>query len=309
LDIDLRRLFWALRRSSGLWEGWKDARHYSRIPTIEEYGKRILRSAGLSTNMEQVVVARKPGGNGPIYAIALAKLGMHVDYIGAVGAEAVHPMFQDFAGEARLHGICEPALTEALEFEDGKLICSKLTAFDGFTWESLKERAGVEGLAALMDGADLLSFNNWTMLSAMNDCWRHLLEEVIPCMKKPPASKKVFFDLADPEKRRREDLLEALGLIRRFESAGFDTTLGLNLKEARQVLSALGKDGDSMGLRELVTELGEELKLSSIAVHPTECAACFRKGRYFEVQVPSVGIRRLQRGTGITLMPGLCLLW
>ena len=43
-----------------------------------------------------------------------------------------------------------------------------------------------------------------------------------------------FFDLADPEKRTREDILKALSLITEFEKY-FDVILGLNEKEAYEI--------------------------------------------------------------------------
>ena len=53
------------------------------------------------------------------------------------------------------------------------------------------------------------------------------------------ARRRIFFDLADPEKRTREDITRAMQLIGRF-SAHFDVIVGLNEKEAGEVAHALG---------------------------------------------------------------------
>lgn len=210
-----------------------DVHSFQRIKTIEEYGQRIIQSAGKSTNFENVVIRQKPGGNGTIYAIALDTLGMQVRYIGATGVDRPHAVYEAFSKTAELIGLCAPAETQALEFQDGKLICSKLTAFDGFGWDCLVQKVGLKALTQYMDEADLISFNNWTMLLGMNECWRHLLDEVVPVMQTPPQQKQMFFDLADPQKRSQQDLKTALELIREFQKAGFSVTLGLNLKEAQ----------------------------------------------------------------------------
>lgn len=65
---------------------------------------------------------------------------------------------------------------------------------------------------------------------------------MLPTLPARPAGaepRNFFFDLADPEKRTREDLLEVLCLIARFGAFG-RVTLGLILKEAQQVAVALG---------------------------------------------------------------------
>ena len=51
---------------------------FSRFRTIREYGTRILEGCGLSTNIELVSIMRKLGGNGPIYAEGLNKLGVEI---------------------------------------------------------------------------------------------------------------------------------------------------------------------------------------------------------------------------------------
>ena len=43
------------------------------------------------------------------------------------------------------------------------------------------------------------------MLTSMNATWAAILKEVCPKLTGP--RRKIFFDLADPEKRTREDIL------------------------------------------------------------------------------------------------------
>src|SRR5690349_5213906 len=57
-----------------------DVRHnaesFDRIPTIANFAERLAAAAGKSTNIEGVVQRVKLGGNGPIMANALSRLGM-----------------------------------------------------------------------------------------------------------------------------------------------------------------------------------------------------------------------------------------
>lgn len=104
---------------------------YTRIETIEDYGNRILEGSGLSLNLEVVTLAKKIGGNGPIYAGGLKKLGVKTDYIGAIGVNKVHSIFSELISEdCSITGVAEPAHTDAYEFRDGKIITSRLETLD-----------------------------------------------------------------------------------------------------------------------------------------------------------------------------------
>lgn len=255
-----------------------DADHYSRIQTIADYGKRIMDGAGLSTNFEFVLQQKKAGGNGTIFAAALGKLGFSTVYIGATGTISPNEVFRELVGSGDVYGICEPASTEALEFLDGKLICSDLSSFVSFSWNTLCRKIGIEKLAQLMDEADVIGFNNWTMLTAMSDCWHHILEDVIPLLKTSPAQKELFFDLADPQKRSKQDILQALQLIQQFQNTGFCVTLGLNLKEATLLLGLFTDVPSNMALEDLVTSLSKYIHVHCIVVHPVDCAIAVSEG-------------------------------
>ena len=103
----------------------ESAEKYSRLPTIAQLASRLSAAAGRSTNVELVGQLTKLGGNGPIMANALASFGMKVSYLGILGYPNLHPVFADFAKRAEVHSIAEPGYTDALEFEDGKIMLGK----------------------------------------------------------------------------------------------------------------------------------------------------------------------------------------
>ena len=103
----------------------ESADKYQRLTTIAKYADRLAAAAGKSTNVEMVNQLTKLGGNGPIMANALASFGMKVCYLGNLGFPSLHPVFADFAKQAEVYSIAEPGYTDALEFEDGKIICGK----------------------------------------------------------------------------------------------------------------------------------------------------------------------------------------
>src|SRR5947208_11379487 len=102
-----------------------NAETFHRLSSIGQMAARVAGAAGRSTNIEMVNQRVKLGGNGPIMANALARLGVKVTYVGALGYPSLHPVFNEFAGHADIHSIAEAGHTDALEFEDGKIMMTK----------------------------------------------------------------------------------------------------------------------------------------------------------------------------------------
>ncbi len=248
---------------------------FTPIRSIPEFAQRIGGAAGKSTNIELYPLMDKLGGNGPIMANALLEAGTRVTYLGALGRPAIHPVFHDFASRVEVVSLCNPATTIAVEFNDGKLMLGQLRSLDTITLETIYQVMGEESLRSALAAADLVSLVNWTMIPNMTAVLRSFVEDVLPACP-PREGKLFFFDLADPEKRSHEDLIEVLEVMARFDKFG-KVTLGLNLKEAQRVYQALGFAalGESEeDLRTIATDIREKLNLACVVVHPRESAAC-----------------------------------
>lgn len=252
---------------------------FTTIGSIPEFAARIAGAAGKSTNLEFYPIMDKLGGNGPIMAAALLAGGARITYVGSLGKPAPHPVFQSFAARAEVVSLCEPATTIAVEFGDGKLMLGQLRSLDTITLAKIDEVMGASRFRAELAAADLVALVNWTMIPNMTSIFRDLVATVLPALPARPAGaapRNFFFDLADPEKRTREDLREALGLIARFGAFG-QVTLGLNLKEAQQVAAVLGlasPEKDEASLRAACAAVRETLGLATVVIHPRESAAC-----------------------------------
>src|SRR5437868_3976157 len=118
----------------------ESADRYQRLTTIDKFAERMAAAAGQSTNVELVTQLTKLGGNGPIMANALASFGIKVTYLGILGYPALHPVFADFAKRADVHSIAEPGYTDAIEFEDGKIMVGKHESLKQMNWENICER-------------------------------------------------------------------------------------------------------------------------------------------------------------------------
>jgi len=212
---------------------------YVRLARMAQWGERICAAAGKSTNIELVSQMTKLGGNGPIMANAMASFGLRVSYLGILGYPNLHPVFADFAQRAEVHSIAEPGYTDAVEFEDGKVMLGKHQSLRQMNWENIQTRFGQDRFAAKIRESEFIAFTNWTMLTQMNSIWSAVQREICPQLDGP--RRKLFFDLADPEKRTPADIAEALKLIAAFERH-FDVIFGLNEKEAYEIGHNLGLD-------------------------------------------------------------------
>ena len=280
---------------------------FQRIPTIAKFAARLAAAAGKSTNVELVNKFTKLGGNGPIMANALASLGLKVTYLGNLGYPSLHPVFADFAKCAEVHSIAEPSHTDALEFEDGKIMLGKIEALKDVNWENISTRYGKVKFTAKFSSADLVGFVNWTMLTAMSDIWTAIQKEICPALTGP--RRKIFFDLADPEKRPHKDIQHALDLIAGFEKY-FDVILGLNEKEAHEigdVLSLDSTDHSPEGLSALAISIQGKLRINTLVVHPTHYALAVSDGKVSLVEGAFTAKPLITTGAGDHFNSGFCL--
>jgi sugar/nucleoside kinase (ribokinase family) len=285
-----------------------DFERYDPIRTIAALGGKISNAAGKSSNYELIVKQMKLGGNGPIMANALASAGINVTYVGNLGYPTVHPVFQDFARRSHAISIGEPGHTDALEFDDGKLMLGKITAMNDVNWANMVSRVGgEEKLKALVQGAKLIAMVNWTMLPYMSQIWEMLLERGIP--NRQGGARTFFVDLADPEKRNHADIRHAMELLTRFEKQ-VDVILGLNLKEAGEICDVLGipvPSDPEAAIEATSSAIRKKLDLSCVVVHPRRAAAAATREGSATFFGPFILQPKISTGAGDHFNAGFCL--
>jgi sugar/nucleoside kinase (ribokinase family) len=279
---------------------------FTTIERISDLGSRIAAAAGQSANIELVVDRVKLGGNGPIMANALAALGPDVTCVGPLGEGTIHPAFAEIAERAKIVSLGDPCHTDALEFEDGKLMLGKIDPMKNVTWDRLVERLGQDNLEGLFSKSSLVALVNWTMIPAMSAIWEKALE----LLEKTGAKGRFFFDLADPEKRDDSSVVTACRLISQFQKYG-PVTLGLNEKEAFRVAAALGYKGEGHGranVRAVAGYIGKELPIESVVVHPRAYAVAASAGEITaDVDGPFTENPLISTGAGDHFNAGFCL--
>lgn len=289
----------------------QDFQNFTRIKTIAEFGERISKAAGLSTNIEMVTVQTKLGGNGPILSNALLEYGVQLTYAGALGLPDIHPVFRPMAEKAvAVYSLCEAGHTDACEFEDGKVMLGNHSGLGNLTWEVCKSgMGGAEGIAKMVGESHLFGMENWTMMPRMSEIWQGIIDEVFPLLPDAEVKPLAFFDLADPEKRTKEDIRRAMKLIGKFEQK-FRTILGLNEKEVYEIADVLNiaiNDSSPDKLKDTVIAAYNVLGIYCLMVHPVRSVCCCIGGEYFYTDGLFCQKPKLITGAGDNLNAGFCL--
>jgi hypothetical protein len=289
-----------------------DAKNFTRINTIEKLGERILRAAGLSTNIELVPTIKKIGGNGPIMCNAFAMHNPKLAYMGALGHPSIDDVFKVMEDKVDLYSFATSGHTDALEFDDGKLMFGKMQSLNDVTYENLIETVGETQLVDMLSKTDLMANVNWSMLPLLTDLWVKLIKNILPQLPDRKSKPFLFVDLADPEKRENEEIVEALELLKQFKSK-FRVVLGLNKKEAYDVANVLDLfDGPSLehmqvSLEDLNIALQEHLDIDYIVIHPVDRSCVVVNNTFYMEEGPYISKPKLSTGAGDNFNAGFML--
>ncbi|MGD9689345.1 MAG: hypothetical protein AB7K52_07950 [Phycisphaerales bacterium] len=276
---------------------------YSRCARIEDFARRCAAAAGLSTSLEIAVREERFGGNAPLLAGALASIGAYTTLVGCVGdgAGGLHPLFDEVRRRCERSGgrvapIAPPALTHAMEFDDGKIMLNDPRSVRDVTWERVRS---VEGIREMVETARVVAVMNWTNMDAARAIIEALAREFLATVERPA---RLFVDLSDPARRRAEDVRGVLEVLTRAEGAA-RVTLAMNLAEAGGVSTALGlgemaAGHDADGVRRGAEAIRGRLKIDTVVVHPREGAAAAREGEAAWFDGPLCARPKLSTGAG-----------
>lgn len=260
---------------------------FTPINTIEGFAARCAAAAGKSANIEMHITEDRFGGNGPLMAGAVGQLGMPTTYIGGVGKpdrdDELHPIFQPFADRCD-EVICvgPPAFTDALEFDDGKLMLGKPANMQRITWGFLKQRLGENELLRRVEGADLLGVVNWTLSGGVQSIFEGLRDELLPKIENPPV---IYVDLSDPAKRTDEDVAMVVRTLSQLAEHA-PVLLGLNHAESERIDAVIGSgsyaanasEPKPVAIERAAVAIREKLKLKGVIIHPRDGAAAAIEG-------------------------------
>lgn len=222
-------------RKAGTNAGASDS---ERIQTLSEFGEEIVTSAAadssLSISWERH--GQRTGGHVSHLSRAYKTLGFDPTLVGMCGAPVLDIFEQEFKA-CTIYSLGDPGITDAIEFDDGKLMLIESGGAAELDWETIESRVGIETLVDELDGAKLLGIGYWAMIPEMAGIIDGLRKTVFPKLTDPPEHV-----LLDPANIREIDrnILESIVTATRRLANEVEVTVSSNRYETKELAAVLG---------------------------------------------------------------------
>jgi sugar/nucleoside kinase (ribokinase family) len=277
--------------------------------TISDFANHLQKAAGKSGQVELVTQEKKLGGNAPIMAHSLGSLGFATTCIGNFGESNTVDVFLYIHNNVSLLSIGDPAMTNALEFHDGKLILSEVGPFKIQDWEYIKAKAGLDALRQKIDESTLIALVDWCNLPFSTESWKGILNDILPKIQQK--ERFFFFDIADPSRRSDEEIKEALDTIAEYNDFG-KVTLGLNENETEKLYGCLTRiNGEDeilqLSLIDKANYIFKHIKVWNLLVHPTDRSISIQNDKVIELYGRVVKKPKISTGGGDNFNSGYCV--
>ncbi len=277
----------------------------SLFNTIREFGNYIIEKKGTSFSLELKELSSRLGGNMPITANALGRLGVSVNCVGALGYPQTHTVFKNFPLNCHIYSFADPGTSTAFEFNDGKIFLAQMGALNTLGWDKIKTILGIDTLINLYKESDLLCIVNWSEIDVSTDIWKGLLKDVFPQYDRADKKQIAFFDLSDCSKRSIESIAEALSLLKEFEQYT-KVILSLNKNEARLIYKVLFKKNTMENLKQSGEQIFEKLKIETLLLHSSKEVIAVSNGGVFAFNSFFINEPAISTGAGDNLNAGFC---
>ena len=272
--------------------------------SVGEFTGFITNYANQSADINVKKIEDKIGGNGPILAGALARKGVPLTCIGALGYPELEKIYEPLSGICNLISVEETGFTFILEFDDAKIMFGDSDSFYNITWERLEEIIGHSELLRLFDECDMLCFTNWSALFESNNLLEGVVRTARAFSNKP---RSIFFDIADPAPKTSAQFQEFFRLLGEARES-FEVILGLNPKEALIAYNHFFSTEKTAYSDRLAEKLLLEMPVDELVVHALDYAVAGGKNDALQ-RAPNYLVEKpaVLTGGGDNFNSGYCL--
>nr|WP_185192091.1 PfkB family carbohydrate kinase [Halobellus ruber] len=277
----------------------------SRIRELDSLGTRITDSVASETSVaiEWLDCGTRTGGHVCHLSRTLGRWGLAPIMIGTFGTPMESEFESSFA-EYTTYSIGEPGTTDAVEFDDGKLLLTEAGDYRDLDWKSLDERLGHNQLARLLEQADLFGMGYWSMIPALSEILYGLAEDVWPTLSDPPAH--VVFDPADIRHLPDSRLVDGFDALQTLNRQ-VPVTLSANRGETEALIRSGGGSvtGDSM--LDLATAARDILGVDRVVSHGARASAMAGEDDHALVETLHIEEPEIVTSSGDHFNAGVCL--
>jgi len=276
---------------------------YDRLATLAGFRDRLDRSvrADSSLSFEWLENGRRTGGHTCHLARAFGTWAFEPTLVGMYG-DPVRDAFEREFGEYDLVSLGEPGVTDAVEFDDGKLMLTEIGDTMELDWTGLDDRLGHDAVRDRLDGAALLGVGYWSetpdlpdILAGLAELWDDIADPPGAVLLDPGDVRKL-----DPERLRAGR--EAIGTL----AAATDVVVSANRAETGVLADAF--DGEADREFEAAAEtVAEVLSPTWFVGHGVDRSVVVSDGGTERVAVPTVDEPAMTTSSGDHFNAGLGL--
>jgi hypothetical protein len=277
----------------------------SLIRELDSLGTRINDSVASETSVaiEWMDCGTRTGGHVCHLSRTLGSWGLNPLMIGTFGTPMESEFESSFA-EYTTYSIGDPGTTDAVEFDDGKLLLTETGDYRELDWESLDERLGHEKLASLLEQADLFGMGYWSMIPDMPEILYGLAEDVWPTLSDPPAH--VFFDPADIRHLPNSQLVDGFDSLRTLNRQ-VPVTLSANRGETEELATSGGGSVSGDSMLDLATAARDIVGVDTVVSHGARASAMTSEDDQALVETLHIDEPEVVTSSGDHFNAGVCL--
>jgi sugar/nucleoside kinase (ribokinase family) len=295
----------AIDRVREIVDEWQSRDTYQRIQRLDDFGQQVS-TAGQeerSMLMEWVRSDMRTGALVCHISRALGKLDFDPVMIGMFG-DPPKEVFLDEFSQYRMESLGEPAYTDAIEFDDGKLMLSESGDMRYLDWEMLCAEVGFDQLAAYLDGAAVLGMGYWAEISDLVSIFEGITDEIVPTLSDPP--EHILIDPADVGTRPSKDIKQARDVLQRLDAVS-PVTMSANRYETIDIANSLRSTTTDRSPEAAAEVAREEFGISRFVTHGATMSALATEDGVFGVDVPREDEPVLSTGAGDHFNAGFLL--
>jgi hypothetical protein len=277
---------------------------YELMGTMSEFSTRIGDSAGMDTSLsiEWQNNGKRAGGHTSHLGRAMERLGCKPTLIGTFGKPPVETFTREFE-RTNLLSVAHHATTDAVEFNDGKVLLSDSGILASLDWNAICDEVGLNTLASRIDRTRVLGIGYWATVLQIPTILDGLRTELWPRLRDPP--ERIIFDPADVRRISKPTLESGLEAIGHLDET-VPVTVSSNRVETLRI-AGLFDDADELSLVEAARTAREGLGVSKFVAHTVREALSVTADGVDRVEIPHVEEPALTTSAGDHFNAGLVL--
>lgn len=262
----------------------KSRTDFTAMSNLKQFGELLVARADGGVGVELVPKRRCEGGFGVNTARLAGVIGLNPILPGLYGKSEIDPAFEEFKETCTLYSLGDPALTIALEFNDGKVLMSNLEAVSNLTWEDFEAFFTPEQMKEMFSNVDILGLGYWSLTADFDNFFKGFMKQYDTLT--PP--RRMVFDFADIKKKSSESFMTSLELIASYNSR-IPMCLSLNEHEVFELFLRIGMDipdATPQAITPALTIARQKIGFDELVVHTPHFAAasCSKDGEAFALQ-------------------------